>query len=1109
MNFNKLLRYICVESYFWILTAFWTIILLTSLGWNVYHLRQTMLEEARIRARVSYDKDILYRQWNAGHGGVYVPVTPETPPNPYLAHVPERDIVAPSGQLLTLVNPAYMTRQVYELEKQKSGIQGHLTSLNPIRPENAPDPWERQALETLMRGQAEISSLFDIEGKTYMRLMQPFLVEQSCLKCHEMQGYCIGDIRGGISISIPMDPLWIVMQSHVITFAINHFLLWLLGFSGILLWIRQFRRNKCARKQAKIALEESEKRFRDIVENAQAGYFFIDTQGYYRQVNKVWLQMHGYTSAAEVIGKHFSITQIKTDLEQAWELSIATRETARRCKDGTTGFHTFSAKLVITNDKIIGIEGFITDITTRRRMENALHDSEEKYRALVENSEDIIMRFDQAFRHLYVSPSTQRITNFPIAKFFGRTHRELGFTTSQCDFFEENLQKVFTSGKLQCLEFDFLSNSSKIVFDWSLIPEFSDGGQVITVLSVAHDITARKLAEDALQQQKDELQMILDSVPALIFYKDLHNRIIRANKAWFQTMKLTETVLGESLVDLIPETQAEQFYESDQEVIASGQPKKNFLQKVYNKQGVKWYITDKIPNRDKQGNIIGLIVFARDVTEQKRMEIALRDSEEKFRLAMEVTNDGLWDYSLETGELYWNPRMLEIFEYNNQIPPPMDRRVPRVHIDDLANVLANLHNYLSGRTPTYHAEYRIQTPLGKVKWILSRGKVVQRDEYGAPVRMLGTDSDITERKLAEETLKMAKESADRANRAKSEFLANMSHEIRTPMNAILGFTELLKSGVTEEKYKDYLEGIVVGGKNLLNLINDILDLSKIEADKLTIREEPTNIYELFREFPQLFAFKAKEKYIDFTLHIDDSVPNGLLIDELRVRQVLLNLVGNALKFTHQGAVILKARAVNTNYLTAKTDLIIEVSDTGIGIATNQQKRIFEAFTQHDGQNTRKYGGTGLGLTITKRLTELMSGKIELESELNRGSTFRVILPALTMTEVVAKMSVTQTIGGDIVFAPAKILLAEDILSNRQVIRGYLENSQLTLIEAVNGIEAVELANKVRPQLILMDIQMPIMDGFQAIEQLRATEIICNIPIVALTASTVRGSVERI
>jgi signal transduction histidine kinase/CheY-like chemotaxis protein len=248
-----------VERYVWILAVVWTVIIAASLVWNVIQVRRNTLEAARIQARAAFEKDVIYRRWNAEHGGVYALVTEETRPNPYLK-VSERDVMTPLRKPLTLINPAYMTRQVHELAEEKYGVRGHITSLNPIRPDNAPDPWETEALRAFERGKTEDSSVEKMEGEGYMRLMRPLITEKGCLKCHAAQGYQEGDIRGGISVSVPLEPLWAISRMHVLTLVLGHVLLWLMGLVGVVLGTQRLRWSERERNRAAEALQKAKEK---------------------------------------------------------------------------------------------------------------------------------------------------------------------------------------------------------------------------------------------------------------------------------------------------------------------------------------------------------------------------------------------------------------------------------------------------------------------------------------------------------------------------------------------------------------------------------------------------------------------------------------------------------------------------------------------------------------------------------------------------------------------------------------------------------------------------------------------------------------------------------
>ncbi|MCP4693284.1 MAG: PAS domain S-box protein [Desulfobacterales bacterium] len=372
---------------------------------------------------------------------------------------------------------------------------------------------------------------------------------------------------------------------------------------------------------------------------------------------------------------------------------------------------------------------------------------------------------------------------------------------------------------------------------------------------------------------------------------------------------------------------------------------------------------------------------------------------------------------------------------------------------------------------------------------------------GEKERLLTVANDITGRKLAEEALKKAKEAAEAANRTKSEFLANMSHEIRTPLNAVTGFSELLSSLVSDQRQKSYLESIKTAGKSLLTLINDILDLSKIEAGMMKIEYERVNPRIIFNEIEQIFNMSIAEKGLEFIIDIDEDLPSTLILDETRLRQVLVNLVGNAIKFTTAGYIRLSA---DKNYKTddrSKVDLIISVEDTGVGIPEEDQKNIFQSFKQRHGQSTRKYGGTGLGLTISKRLVEMMRGRIEVSSKFGVGTTFGITLGEVHVATTEARTKEKESSDADhITFKNARILVVDDVESNRDLLKEMLGGVNLDVLTAENGEEAILVAEAYRPDAIIMDIRMPVMDGVEATRRLKKSPKTRETPVIALTAS---------
>lgn len=367
-----------------------------------------------------------------------------------------------------------------------------------------------------------------------------------------------------------------------------------------------------------------------------------------------------------------------------------------------------------------------------------------------------------------------------------------------------------------------------------------------------------------------------------------------------------------------------------------------------------------------------------------------------------------------------------------------------------------------------------------------------------PPDMIVLHADIiTARKRHERELKEAKEQAERADRAKSEFLANMSHEIRTPLNAIIGFGELLEEYLANDhQLRDYAETIVTSGENLLGIINDVLDLSKIEAGMMNMECVPLSLRHFLNEVLRIFKTVAAEKGLRLELCIDCAIPEVVLLDELRLRQILVNVIGNAVKFTHRGHVIVTITGCYKE-CEARWEIVFTIKDSGIGVAPEDQETIFESFRQSSGQSSRAYGGTGLGLSISKRLVELMHGSIELESTVGIGSTFIIRLPALA-AGIQGKCKDQDSL--KVQFLPAKVLIADDVESNRQLLQVLLRKAGLVVACAEDGQQAVAMALQFQPDLILMDVRMPILDGVAAAELIHEHPLTGNIPIIALTAS---------
>lgn len=510
------------------------------------------------------------------------------------------------------------------------------------------------------------------------------------------------------------------------------------------------------------------------------------------------------------------------------------------------------------------------------------------------------------------------------------------------------------------------------------------------------------------------------------------------------------------------------------------------------------------------------VIFT-DITERKRQEQSLCETEERLALAASSAQVGMFDWDVSTDVTVWTPQHEAIFGYpvTTETTAVHSYRdwIERVHPDDRPLAEARVHKCLTEQT-RYEVEYRIILPDGSVRWIAGQGQA-HYDDAGKPTRMLGTVMDITARKAAEEEIARAKQAAEAASRAKSEFLAVMSHEIRTPMTAILGFTDVLLQSVgTSPEQRECLGIIQRNGQALVQVINDILDLSKIESGKVIVQRAPCSLWNVTEEVVALMGVRAQQKGLRLEVEYTYPLPETISTDYVRLRQILLNLIGNAIKFTDWGGVWI---AVSLAGDSADAERIrFAVHDTGVGISSDAQSKLFQSFSQVDMSTTRRNVGTGLGLAISLRMAQMLGGDIDVESAPGVGSTFTLSIDpgSLTGVPMLHDRPSPKPVAGAVAEGPqlrGRVLLAEDSFDTQRLVTTLLQRAGLTVDVAENGMLACERAKAAALQgrpydLILMDMQMPVVDGLKASAELRSAG--WEGPIVALTGHAMSGDRER-
>ncbi|MBF0620504.1 MAG: PAS domain S-box protein [Magnetococcales bacterium] len=655
---------------------------------------------------------------------------------------------------------------------------------------------------------------------------------------------------------------------------------------------------------------------------------------------------------------------------------------------------------------------------------------------------------------------------------------------------------------------------------------YSTRGLPESMVGVNWDITILRHAEQSIRNNEERFRALADFSPIGIFQASPEGKGIYVNKRWSEISHFSsEKTLGEGWINAIHPEDRQRTVESWQHVVANKEPWAEQSRIIRPDGEVRWVEFQAFPELNSQGALVSYVGSVVDHTEEKNIVLALKESEDRlinsermFRSLVEQAYAIFWRFDLDADQFtYMSPQSEVLLGYAIDSWTDLDSWKARIYPDDREWA----SQYCIARTARgqdHTLEYRAVTKSGRVVWIRDVVTVVT-DQKGMPAEMLGIMFDVTKTKEAETNLRSAKREAEKANQAKSIFLATMSHEIRTPLNAILGMGEVLNETELTETQKWSVDTLNRSGEVLLSLINDVLDLSKIEAGQLILEKATFDLHLLVREAVNIFEFTAREKGIVLDLQIDDEVPCWVEGDSTRLRQMLLNLIGNALKFTQKGAISIRLGS------SMEDKIFFSVEDTGLGISQAHQEEIFKPFTQADASTTRKHGGTGLGLTICQRLVDLMDGKIWVESTLDQGSTFTFLIPlpassampvgpdTLNQDKNAIKHN-GQTVDSPTIDSqnPQKILLVDDADDNRLLVQAFLKKSAYQLVMATNGADAVEKFKSESFDFVLMDIQMPVMDGYQATQAIRAWENQQGhnpTPVIALTAHALSEESEQI
>ncbi len=855
------------------------------------------------------------------------------------------------------------------------------------------------------------------------------------------------------------------------------------------------------------ALIRSEDQYKVLIDQAADGIFVGDEQGYLINVNNSGCRLTGY-SIDELIG--FKLTDLLYRTNKNQKVSLLDK-----VKSGKAG--TFERLILRKNGTKIPVEinikllsdgryhAIFRDVSERKEAEKQLIKSEESYRNIYNSSNDGIIIFNN---------ETLKISDINTAgiKIYGFTKDELLdididlLSSGLENYTGQEFRKILkNTGETENQLFDWLACNKKGETFWlEMDLKQARIGDELCILNVIRDITNRKRTEEQLKQNEIRFRSLFENMSnnVAIFEvvddgRDFIFKNFNSAAEKLERIKRTE-IIGKSADLVFPTLREYNLLESFRKVWKSGEATNTPII-IYDNDGKILSWTEnfiyRLPSKE-------IVVIYDDITQRKRAESDLLKTKERYRIATEETMVAVWERNLETNKGHADPVLFEILGY--PIPDVEDSFSiwkNYIHPVDM-EVITKLNQELrEGKIKELNFKFRATDKDGNIRWFIDKG-VALKNSKGVTTRLIGTISDITQQQKIEEQLILSKEKAEEADTLKSAFLANMSHEIRTPMNGILGFSDLLKSEETTEKERNsYIDIIHQSGKQLLNIINDILDISKIEVGQIQINEEDCSINDMLDELMGLFKPEiVDKKKLRLEIHKDlGNLDSIIKTDGMRLRQILTNLINNALKFTSKGYIEFGYLLVPADEPGNKINHYLQfyVKDTGIGIPYSKREIIFDRFRQSDESHTRKFGGTGLGLAISKGFAELLGGHIWHESIEKAGSTFYFTIP-YKVGNIERIHKIEAKLNSLYEWKNQTILIVEDDEISYKYLHKILEKTGLIIIRALTGNEAVDICDKHDEiKLVLMDIQLPGINGYQATEKIR--EFKPDLPIIAQTA----------
>ena len=877
-------------------------------------------------------------------------------------------------------------------------------------------------------------------------------------------------------------------------------------------------------RRAQYELDVSRSRYFDLYELAPTGYCSICEKGIIEEANLTTAILLG-VDRNRLIKQPFSRFVSKEDQDRFYlnHRQILESEERRSYElriakpDGKTVWVQMSCVAIKDSEGVLKVRIGLTDITDRKRVEEQLQARTAFFEAIANSPLDGIVVVDTQGKKVHQNARLLELWDIPpeIAKNpdDAALVRYVQNRTKDPQAFVDRIAYLVAHPDLTSRDEIELVNG-RILDRYTAPVQDQQGrfhGRTWTFRDVTEQKRLQRLQEDAL----DQLRKISSRLPGVVYQfrmrPDGSSCFPYASEKLYSLFRLQPEEIVQDASPAFARIHPDDLNGLVATINKSAEELSPFqceMRLLFEDETLRWVAANALPEREADGSTLWH-GYMGDETARHEAAIELEEAKIQMEEAQALARIGNWSYDVSTTKSHWSKQSFSLFGFNISDNEPTYKEVlDSFHPDDAAKIDEAVKTACIDGTP-YSMVVRIRQPKSDVRYVRCEGRS-RRDSAGKIIGLFGTNADVTAEIERELALQTARNQADAANRAKSEFLANMSHEIRTPLTAILGFADMLHEDgnldIAPAQRLHAIETITSAGQHLLTIINDVLDLSKIEADKTTVELIETPLIEILSEVERLLRSSATGKGLTLDTKLSTPVPNRILSDPTRLRQILMNLVGNAAKFTEQGKIIIN---VSVTASPENASLIIDIEDTGPGMTGKQSNMLFHAFEQADSTVTRKHGGTGLGLTISRRFANLMGGDVSLlRTELGKGSCFRLKLPLTPAVDSVLVQSIEKPAVPVADARPEKfsidgrILLAEDGLDNQRLLSFILKKSGATIDVAEDGQIALDMFDKavelnVPYDLLLTDMQMPVMDGYVLARTLRSRGV--KIPIVALTA----------